>query len=320
MVKERHVLAEATARPKETESKGIWRVRLIEGDVHGSSGYYPASVLERDGAKAFPAGTHVYFDHPTWSEEFERPERSVRDLAGALLDDAVYEDGADGKGLFARVQFFPDHRDQIAAMAEHVGMSIRAIGVMDESPATGELIVQELVEGLSVDVVTHAGAGGKLVAMTESARRGTESTASAQLFELNEKDKQGLNRLFEAVTGLSERLSRMEEAAQKAREAKEEKAQESGLSVAEIIAKLDATDLPAASRKRLAEGYRPGDDFDQKIADEVAFVNEVRESMNTVKAPVKRSGGEDGPKGNIKESDGGDEDMIKSAFAELGWS
>src|SRR5690554_7670050 len=70
------VLHEATAKAKATESKGIWRIKLIEGDVHGSSGYYPASVLERDGATAFPAGTHIYLDHPTWEEDWQRPERS----------------------------------------------------------------------------------------------------------------------------------------------------------------------------------------------------------------------------------------------------
>ena len=53
----------------QSEPKGIWRTRIIEADVQGSSGYYPADVLRRDGPIAFPAGTHVYLDHPTSDEE-----------------------------------------------------------------------------------------------------------------------------------------------------------------------------------------------------------------------------------------------------------
>src|SRR5690554_7776066 len=162
------VLHEATAKAKATESKGIWRIKLIEGDVHGSSGYYPASVLERDGATAFPAGTHIYLDHPTWEEDWQRPERSVKDLVGAMTEAAQYEDDpVEGKGLYAKVKFRESVREDVEFYAETAGMSIRAIGITDESPATGELIVTELVEGLSVDIVTHAGAGGKLVSRSE---------------------------------------------------------------------------------------------------------------------------------------------------------
>ena len=46
---------------KETNSKkGIFYIKVISADVQGSSGYYPAEVLERDGARAFPAGTHMF--------------------------------------------------------------------------------------------------------------------------------------------------------------------------------------------------------------------------------------------------------------------
>lgn len=289
------LLAEATGIPK-AESKGIWRVRLIEGDVHGSTGYYPASVLERDGATAFPRGTHVYMDHPTMMEDMDRPERSVRDLAGALIEDAAYEDGPDGKGLFGRVQFFPDSRDQIAAMSEFVGMSIRAIGVMDESPVTGDIVVQEIVEGLSVDVVTHAGAGGKLVAMTESARQGTGAASqqpnntNAAIFSLAESDKEGMNKLAglmsqlqETVTGLNTRLTEMEN---KAKQAKQESEEPTALGYGELIAKLDESELPKVSRERLARNYTAGDDFDAAIAEEKKLVDELKGGDG--------SGGDDG--------------------------
>src|SRR5690606_42005771 len=73
-------------------------------------------------------------------------------------------------------------REDVVFYAQTTGMSIRAIGVHDESQDC-ELIVTELLEGISVDIVTHAGAGGKLVTMTDSARKGQapESLLSAQL-------------------------------------------------------------------------------------------------------------------------------------------
>ena len=270
------------AKAKPTESKGIWSLKLIAADVHGSSGYYPSSVLERDGASAFPAGTHVYLDHPTFDEEWERPERSVRDMAGALTEDAQFrDDPEEGPGLYSKVEFRPALREDAEFYAKHAGMSIRAIGITDESPVTGELVVQEIVEGLSVDVVTHAGAGGKLVAMAESARKGnnTENStgpAEPQLFKLEETDKQGLNKLYEAVSGLTAQIAELQEKAKAAQEAANAPEQ---LSVVQVVAKLDESGLPAASRKRLAEAYQPGTDLDAAIASEKALVAEIAEAF-----------------------------------------
>lgn len=148
------------------EPKGIWRTRIIEADVQGSSGYYPADVLRRDGPNAFPAGTHVYLDHPGQGEEVDRPERSVKDLAGYLVDAASFEESMDGRGLFARIQFIPEIRERIKALAPVIGLSIRAAGEVVRED--GRNVVRSIVEGLSVDVVTRAGAGGRLVTMTES--------------------------------------------------------------------------------------------------------------------------------------------------------
>lgn len=309
------VLHEATAKAKATESKGIWRIKLIEGDVHGSSGYYPASVLERDGATAFPAGTHIYLDHPTWEEDWQRPERSVKDLVGAMTEAAQYEDDpVEGKGLYAKVKFRESVREDVEFYAETAGMSIRAIGITDESPATGELIVTELVEGLSVDIVTHAGAGGKLVSMAENARKGTESgTEQRELFaQLTEKDKQGLAKLFESITALSERFDRLE---QKAAEHEQKVEEANTLTAAQLIEKLDATNLPAVSRKRLAEAYKPGDDFDAAVTAEVEYFKQVQESVK----PEGKGYDTNTGTGTVREAAAGGRDAYKNAFAQMGW-
>ncbi|GHE47380.1 hypothetical protein GCM10017673_56540 [Streptosporangium violaceochromogenes] len=144
-----------------------FRARIIKGDVQGSSGYYPAATLRRD-ASVFAEGLPVFLDHPSVTESHDRPERSVRDLAGRLASTARYE----GDGLYADVEVYPHWAPVIEAMADHIGLSIRASGTVEASRDEGipGPIVTSLAEAASVDFVTAAGAGGKIVALLESAR------------------------------------------------------------------------------------------------------------------------------------------------------
>ncbi|MDF5758604.1 hypothetical protein [Spongiactinospora sp. TRM90649] len=149
------------------------RIRLIDAGW-GSSGYYSREVLER-AAKAgvFGAGMHMYLDHPTVTEQAERPERSVRDLAAVLTGPAVYDQG----GLYAEAQVFAPFQQVLAEQAEHIGVSIRAVGTAEPGEAEGRrgMLITELTEGVSVDFVTAAGRGGQIVEVLESARALTEA-------------------------------------------------------------------------------------------------------------------------------------------------
>lgn len=307
------VLAESANLAEAGGTKGIWRSRIIAGDVQGSSGYYPAEVLRRDGATAFPAGTHVYLDHPSSSEEQDRPERSVRDLAGSLIEDANYEDGPDGSGLFARVQFLPHVKDLIKSIAGHVGLSIRAAGEIEETP-TGR-VVQSIKHGLSVDVVTRAGAGGRLITMTEStkpdsppAEQGTAPLAEGALpstlggGSLLSEVASMKDSFSERLEQLSMEVARMghalKESQQKAaiREA-EAKAASEGLAflkerqqaadalaaetkqVGQVVGTLMEAKLPLPSLVRLAQAYVPGQDLHAAISAEKEYLKKViRES------------------------------------------
>lgn len=169
-----------------TESVGLqarpghrYRARLIEGDRWGSSGWYGRDMLERDGPAVWPAGTQVYMDHPGATEQHDRPERSVRDLAGKITSTPVYE----SDGLYADVEFYPHVAPVIEAMWEDVGMSIRASGTAESGERDGRTgpVITSLTEGVSVDVVTRAGAGGKLVALLESARATVAETLPGNL-------------------------------------------------------------------------------------------------------------------------------------------
>ena len=114
----------------------------------------------------------MYFDHPTMSEGMERPERSLRDLAAVLESGAVWrDDPKHGAGLYAEARVFPTFREPIAAMAPHIGTSIRARGEGHEGLAEGKrgTIIDTITQGLSVDFVTKAGRGGQVLALAEAA-------------------------------------------------------------------------------------------------------------------------------------------------------
>lgn len=150
------VLERASAQPA---GEGRLKVCLID-EGQGSSGFYPASTL-RAAAPMFKAGTHCYLDHPTESEEWQRPERAVRDLAGVLASDAVFRDG----GLYADVRVFSSHRELIKDAAPYIGMSIRAEAEVSESVLPSGrrgLVVESITSVQSVDFVTRAGRGGRI--------------------------------------------------------------------------------------------------------------------------------------------------------------
>ena len=306
------LLIEASTVTPQQGSKGIWRAKLIAADVQGSTGFYPAAVLERDGASAFPAGTHIYYDHPSESEQWERPERSVRDLVGIMLEAATYEAAApEGAGLYAQVQFFPDAKEQIAAMAQHTGMSIRAAGTLEETD-TGTVITS-ILRGVSVDIVTHAGAGGRLVEMTEAAKNTPVHVPVTMTSGLTESDRAAIASTNTAVTELTTKFSTFLDKIEESRAAKEKAAADAAtLTVGQITAKLTESKLPAASQTRLAEAYVSGQDFDAAIKGEQDYIKAITESVR----PTRSSdGGQQA--GTVETDDTKPVDAKESAGADM---
>jgi hypothetical protein len=151
---------------------GTATIKLITAGW-GSSGYYPADVLKRDGPRAFAEGTKMFADHPTAAEEAGRPERSIKDLAAVLTSAARWEDvGADGPGLYAEAKVYEAWRKPLDEMAADTGVSIRALGRARMGEAEGRKgpIVEEIARSKSVDFVTDAGRGGRIVPLAEAAR------------------------------------------------------------------------------------------------------------------------------------------------------
>jgi hypothetical protein len=152
-------------------STGVRREIIIIEAGWGSSGYYSEQVLERDIPRIFTVGTHMYLNHPTFKEDQERPERDLRDLV------AVVEESPRMAGIasVAVCNIF-EHWLEVfnnEKFLESIGVSIRAFGITEDGAAAGKEgpIVQQLTEGLSIDFVTMAGAGGSIGPMVESARK-----------------------------------------------------------------------------------------------------------------------------------------------------
>lgn len=173
----------------------------------GSSGYYSEKMLKRDGPKVFKKGTHMYWDHPSKSEESDRPERSLRDLSAVLLSDAVYkEQGPSGPGLYSDAQVRKAYRDDVEELAPHIGTSIRAFGNSKHGEAEGRKgpIIENLVSAASVDFVTKPGRGGEIVQMFEAARGKNVGEAPAERKESAEANDVSQEELQEAQRQLEE--------------------------------------------------------------------------------------------------------------------
>ncbi|MFC0673544.1 hypothetical protein [Brachybacterium hainanense] len=148
-----------------TPRSGRMLIQIITPGI-GSSGVYPREVLEAAaGARVFPAGTQMFADHPSASEAQDRPERSIRDLAGVLTQDAYW----DGTALVAEAKTYAPWSEVLAQMHGDIGVSIRASARVEESDEQGRPIIAELVEAMSVDFVTRAGRGGRVLQLLESA-------------------------------------------------------------------------------------------------------------------------------------------------------
>jgi hypothetical protein len=268
----------------------------------GSSGFYSPEVLERDGPQVFRAGTQMFIDHPTNAEESDRPERSLRDLAGLLASDARYQaEGPAGAGLYAEAQVFAPWQPVIQEIAPYIGLSIRALGKVVKGEAEGKKgpIVEKIVAGKSVDFVTAPGAGGKVLQLIESARnsiaeggRKEERKNMEELQEVTKARDEALARvkeLEEAAVPLEAEVKRLREvillreAADVAREA------------------LAKTDLPEVTQVRLAEALGKSPPIKEGHLDKEAFTTAIDEAVKAevaYLAEVKGTGQIKGMGGN----------------------
>ena len=170
----------------------------------GSSGHYSAKVLENAVAeKVWAKGTHVYLDHPTESETYSRPARTVKDLVAKLTEDAHLDE--QGR-VVAQIQVFKPYRPLLTDpdFAEAVGMSIRAAAEARMGEAEGrkgQIVTRLIPDRLnSVDVVTHAGRGGRILSVLESLMRTAPGVSETAVSDLRAALADALNAAYGGET------------------------------------------------------------------------------------------------------------------------
>ena len=242
----------------------------------GSSGYYSADVLERDGPKVFTPGVKMFWNHPTAVEESDRPEGDLNALAAELTSAARWDaNGPQGAGLYADAKVFAPYREAVDELAEHIGVSIRASGKATAGEAEGKrgAIIQEITNARSVDFVTAPGAGGRIVQMFEAARpahRGERETANRQGVETVSAEMTA--QLQEAQT----RLSQLEQ--QNARLSEALLLQGAREFVREQLAGANVPDL---TRQRLQESLSTNPPVVDGALDREAYAARITEAVKT---------------------------------------
>lgn len=263
-----HKLHESFSPEASSLGDGKYRIRIIVPG-QGSSGIYTAENLA-ESAPLFKAGTEMFIDHPTETEEWERPERSIRDYAGVFLEDAtVGEDGA----LYTVCKVFSGVNELIKDKWEHIGVSINA---WCTDPISESGIVPPIAGVRSVDFVTTPGAGGAITDLIESNRNDNYVKEAGMDKEIESKFDELKGEIASVIEALS---SKLEAATATIQEAKaEEPTEEASVDVDSVLEagrKIAESGLPEAAIVRVREAVKAGADVDSALDSERAYLKEA---------------------------------------------
>lgn len=270
------LLTESSATPLAKSGKRFKAVLITPGK--GSSGTYSESLLERDGAKAFPPGTLAFADHP----DPENPRRSVKEMIGVYPEGAKFEPGT---GLVSELEPFPHWEAFVEALAPHAGLSIYALGDADIEGNITSLIpdVQN-----SVDLVAYPGRPGSgLKEMYEAAaiRNLEERTATLagekKETKMTPEQEAKLDKLAEAFASF---VAESKDAAEKlAKEATPEAitaaVEEARKATAAAVHAVHEADLPKPITENLVAAAEKGADVAPLIESAKETVKVITESL-----------------------------------------
>lgn len=265
------------------KDKRTWRCRLISAG-QGSSAYYPAETLEEYGAKALPQGTHIYLNHPTESEEWERGgARDIRDFAGVLLEDPVYD--PEEQALYGNVRFNSSAAELIEEAFEDIALSIDIrkfeLTENDEGIPVAEKLHYSPLN--NVAVVPRGGRDGKIISLVESYREKIDKP------ERNPMTEAEIKALAESI------VSTLVPALKEALTPEAPKEVEPEIDLVGVLEEAYQAELPAGARKRVAEAAKAGEDYKALIESEKSDIEDIRKEAleEAAKEGVFGTGGTD---------------------------
>lgn len=292
--------------------KRKWRARLI-GVGTGASAVYTEEALRGSFAEAFPAGTRVNINHQSYEENFER---NLEQLAGAICSTPVFE----SDGMYADVEFSEKWAPFIEEFHEVIGLSISGACTVategtdygnrgfdrdyNELPTVEKFVYTPLN---TVDVVTAPGANGRFIEALES-YRGNMTVESNQPkgdeFTVKPEDIAAISTaVSEALKNVLDKRDREKADAKKAEldadkakaaedeKKKKEKEKKTKESIASAVDAIADADLPAAFRRRVAEGFARGEDVKELIKEQVELIESARSEQGV--RPRNADGGDD---------------------------
>lgn len=245
--------------------KRVWNARLIASGVSLNGKYYSGEMLESTGPAAFPVGTLIHADHQTWVEAYDRPEKSVKTIIGAIATEPKL-DTVDGvEGLYANVEFTEEWAPRVEQIAPFVGLSISTQYVADETAERedGVVTVAALVPfpTNSVDLVTVPGAKGKLLRALESFSKphNVEKVKKAMTAEEIEA----------LATALANKLS----------VTNDDVSEKESVDVEEVAEAMITAGLPKPAREAAFRRIRSGESVKEAIAGEENYMKSLSEAL-----------------------------------------
>lgn len=291
-------LLEAKKPGEKDDGAGRYRIRIV-APGRGSTGMYTAPNLA-ESAPLFVPGTHMFFDHQTMTEDWERPERSVRDLAGVFESAAeIMPDGS----LEADIKVYPSVNGIIRERWTDIGVSINGWSVEEIGP---DGVVPVLAGIQSVDFVTRAGAKGAVLEVLESDGRWRVKNppTPSNPTNTNVQEEQAVKpedickavseAMAAAMPAAIKEAAALLAADQEKKVAEAKKVGAPAVDPYEAAAKVaEAEDLPKEARARVMEAVKHGAGVDDAIEAERAYIKAIAPAPVVREDGAAKTGGDD---------------------------
>lgn len=297
-------LSEVTA---EGIAQGILPVRILQPGFNKEKQRYYTESAVKDCVKVFE-NTKMYANHPTKTEQSERPERDIRDWVATLRNVKVSGQGNAIGEAHIHSGWLKEMVSNLQASGtlNQLGTSIRTVGkgVRQMVENVNTLVVEGLIEHpfRSVDFVTEAGAGGQagvsesletldlflvdlqqlresrpdLIKLVEEAIKSQTVKETKRMSELEATHVARITELEGQLTTVTQERDTL-----KATVTEAEKAQKVATAQATIKEAVAKATLPEPAKAKLIERFAQADTaegIEEAIKGEVAYISEITEA------------------------------------------